>query len=202
MAEKPPFGSPISGAVSGAAPGLGTTRDRRPLLGLSLLWGSVALQAVSAAVFLYVFWGDILGLRTEDIDWSWIEFMQVLASVGVIVGFATSVVFLKRSQSRMHYLTRQLEVAAGQFEEHLGLTLARWGLTDAEKEVAVLAMKGFSNAEIAELRITSLPTVKSQMTAIFRKSGCTSRQQLISYLVDDLVQGVGMGNTEAVYPAG
>lgn len=170
------------------------------MLGLTLLWGSVALQAVSAAVFLYVFWGDILGLRTEDIDWGWIEFMQVLASVGVIVGFATSVVFLKRSQSRVHYLTRQLEVAAGQFEEHLGLTLIRWSLTDAEKEVAVLAMKGFSNGEIAELRNTSLPTVKTQMTAIFRKSGCTSRQQLISYLVDDLVQGVGMGNAEAVYP--
>ena len=57
----------------------------------------------------------------------------------------------------------------------------------------------FSNAEIADLRNTSLPTVKSQMTAIFRKSGCTSRQQLISYLVDDLVQGVGKRNAEAMH---
>ena len=191
---------PLVSPANGAEPGLGKAKDRRPTLGLTLLWGSVALQAISAAVFLYVFWGDILGLRTEDIDWGWIEFMQVLASVGVVVGFVTSVVFLKRSQSRVHYLTRQLEVAAGQFEEQLGLTLVSWSLTDAEKEVAVLAMKGFSNAEIAELRNTSLPTVKSQMTAIFRKSGCTSRQQLISYLVDDLVQGVGMGNAEAVHP--
>lgn len=171
------------------------------MIGLTLLWGSVAVQAVSATIFLYVFWGDILGLRTDDIDWGWIEFMQVLASVGVVVGFVTSVVFLRRSQSRVHHLTRQLQVAAGQFEEHLGLTLARWTLTDAEKEVAVLAMKGFSNAEIAELRKTSLPTVKSQMTAIFRKSGCTSRQQLISYLVDELLQGVGNGNSGVRDPA-
>ena len=187
MFKTPPFGVP----TTGTALVRDRTRDRRVKLGLTLLWGSVAVQAMSAAVFLGVFWGDILGLRTEDIDWAWIEFMQVLASVGVVVGLLTSIAFLKRSQSRVHHLTRQLEVAAGQFEVHLGQILVHWSLTEAEKDVGLLAMKGFSNAEIADLRNTSLPTVKSQMTAIFRKSGCTSRQQLISYLVDELLQGVG-----------
>jgi DNA-binding CsgD family transcriptional regulator len=186
--ETPPLGVP----ATGAAVVRGRTPDRRAKLGLTLLWGSVALQAVSAAVFLGVFWGEILGLQTEDLDWAWIELMQVLASVGVVVGLITSVLFLKRSQSRVHSLTRQLEVAAGQFEVHLGQTLVHWSLTEAEKEVALLAIKGFSNSEIAKLRNTAMPTVKSQMTAIFRKSGCTSRQQLISYLVDELLQGVGM----------
>lgn len=156
-----------------------------------MLWGSVAVQSIGAVLFLSVFWGEIFGLRTEDLDWAWIEVMQVLGSIGVIVGLITSILFLKRTQNQVTILTRQLEVAAGQFEVHLKQTLVHWSLTDAEKEVAILAMKGFSNSEIAKFRQTTLPTVKSQMSAILRKSGCSTRQQLISYLVDELLQGVG-----------
>ena len=38
-------------------------------------------------------------------------------------------------------------------------------------------MKGFSNAEIADLRGTTAATVKSQMNAIYRKSNFTNRQR-------------------------
>jgi hypothetical protein len=62
--------------------------------------------------------------------------------------------------------------------------------------VALLAIKGFSNLEIANLRGTTLATIKSQMNAIFRKAGLISRQQLIAYLVEDLLAGVSLGSTE------
>ncbi|MEO8531546.1 MAG: helix-turn-helix transcriptional regulator, partial [Deltaproteobacteria bacterium] len=64
--------------------------------------------------------------------------------------------------------------------------------------VAVYAMKGFSNGEIAELRKTSIPTVKSQMKAIFRKAGLDNRQQLIAFLVEELLSGVALKNPEDV----
>jgi DNA-binding CsgD family transcriptional regulator len=61
-----------------------------------------------------------------------------------------------------------------------------WGLTRAEVEVAILAVKGFSNAEIAAMRGSALQTVKTQMGAIYRKSGLENRYQLIAFITDEV----------------
>src|SRR6185436_700944 len=47
----------------------------------------------------------------------------------------------------------------------------RWGLTEAESEVALLQLKGLRHKEIAELRQTSERTVRQQALAVYRKSG-------------------------------
>ena len=65
-------------------------------------------------------------------------------------------------------------------------------LSPSEKAVAVLAIKGFSNLEISNLRGTALATIKSQMNSVFRKAGLTNRQQLIAFLVEDLLAGVSL----------
>jgi DNA-binding CsgD family transcriptional regulator len=51
-------------------------------------------------------------------------------------------------------------------------------LTDAEAEVARLAIDGLSNAMIAARRGTSLRTVANQMASILRKLGVQSRREL------------------------
>jgi DNA-binding CsgD family transcriptional regulator len=62
-----------------------------------------------------------------------------------------------------------------------------WGLTAAERDVALFALKGMSIAEIAELRQTSQGTVKAQTNAIYRKAGVSGRPQLLSLFVDELM---------------
>ena len=47
-----------------------------------------------------------------------------------------------------------------------------------EKEVARLAAKGYTNAQIAEELYISIETVKRQMSTIFEKLGIESRKQL------------------------
>lgn len=47
---------------------------------------------------------------------------------------------------------------------------ADWGLTPAERDVALFAIKGLSLAGIASLRKTSGGTVKAQTNAIYRKA--------------------------------
>lgn len=61
-----------------------------------------------------------------------------------------------------------------------------WSLTLAEKETALLILKGLSNKEIAEVRSASELTVKQQANAIYRKSGLSSRAQLIAFFLEDL----------------
>jgi len=52
-------------------------------------------------------------------------------------------------------------------------------LSSREKEVARLAAKGYSNAQIAEELFISVETVKRHMSTIFEKLGIESRKQLI-----------------------
>jgi DNA-binding CsgD family transcriptional regulator len=63
-----------------------------------------------------------------------------------------------------------------------------WGLTPAEAEVAMLAMKGFDGAEIAEMRGAAKGTVRAQLTRVYAKAGVSNRAQLVSLLVEDLLE--------------
>jgi DNA-binding CsgD family transcriptional regulator len=55
-------------------------------------------------------------------------------------------------------------------------------LTNAEREVALLAARGLTNAEIARARGTSLGTVVKQIDAIYKKLGLHSRRELARFL--------------------
>ena len=72
--------------------------------------------------------------------------------------------------------------------EMLEENFATWGLTAAERDVALFAIRGMSTAEIAVLRNTSEGTVKAQTNAIYRKAGVTGRPQLLSLFIEDLMR--------------
>ncbi|MEC7763642.1 MAG: helix-turn-helix transcriptional regulator [Pseudomonadota bacterium] len=67
-----------------------------------------------------------------------------------------------------------------------------WGLSDAEAEVTLFAVKGFSNKEISELRGSSIATVKKQLSSVYRKSGMENRFQLIAHVNDVALTGTLM----------
>lgn len=62
-----------------------------------------------------------------------------------------------------------------------------WKLTEAEREVALLLLKGFSLREIATLREKSERTVRQQSLAIYRKSGLAGRAELSAFFLEDLL---------------
>lgn len=61
-----------------------------------------------------------------------------------------------------------------------------WGLSQAEADVAIFVVKGFSNSEIADMRGCAVATVKSQLGRIYHKSGLGSRYQLIAFVTDEV----------------
>lgn len=63
-----------------------------------------------------------------------------------------------------------------------------WGLTKAETDVAIMVVKGFSNAEIAAMRNSALQTVKTQLSAIYQKSGLEGRYQLLAFVTDEVCE--------------
>lgn len=55
-----------------------------------------------------------------------------------------------------------------------------WNLTERESEVAMLVLEGLSNKEIGAKLFISSNTVKTHLRAVFEKSGCRSRFEVMS----------------------
>jgi DNA-binding CsgD family transcriptional regulator len=65
--------------------------------------------------------------------------------------------------------------------------LDRWNLSSAEKEIALLLLKGLSHKEIAAVRNVSEATVRQQAAAIYRKAGLSGRRDLAAFFLEDLL---------------
>jgi len=65
--------------------------------------------------------------------------------------------------------------------------LERWGLSPAEKDVALLLLKGLSHKEIADVRSVSEATVRQQARALYKKAGLAGRAELAAFFLEDLL---------------
>ncbi len=65
--------------------------------------------------------------------------------------------------------------------------LEAWHMTHAEREVAFLVLKGFSNKEISEIRGTKEKTTIQQVSAIYEKSGLHNRAEFAAFFLEDLL---------------
>ena len=86
--------------------------------------------------------------------------------------------------------TGLVSVVSGAFGEFLQHQFRDWDLSPSESDVALFAIKGSSIAEIARMRGTKDGTIKAQLNAIYRKAGVTGRPQLISFFIDEMVDGI------------
>ncbi len=85
-----------------------------------------------------------------------------------------------RWRREAHDLLRGLgEAIDGQFD--------RWGLTPAEREVALLLLKGLAHKEIAVVRTVGEATIRQQAQAVYRKAGVSGRHDLAAFFLEDLL---------------
>ena len=63
----------------------------------------------------------------------------------------------------------------------------RWALSPAEKEVALLLLKGLSHKEIAEVRSITEATARQQGRAVYKKAGLSGRSDLAAFFLEDLL---------------
>lgn len=65
--------------------------------------------------------------------------------------------------------------------------LVRWGLTAAEKDIALLLLKGLSHKAIADLRSVSEATVRQQSRGVYKKAGVEGRHDLAAFFLEGLL---------------
>lgn len=129
---------------------------------------------------------DLSGYDNENniAENHYFELIVVISLIFSIVVIATQ---LQRVLNRNKRIEDQLKIASGAFQELLNQHFDEWDLTQSEKDVALLAIKGLGIAEIAEIRATKEGTIKAQLNAIYRKARVNGRPQLISIFVEELM---------------
>ena len=150
----------------------------------------VIVQVLCAGVFLWDLLTTVLGTRTTPLSWRTREALEIAASLGLILGVGFGVRSITQLRADARKDAQKIRSLSGALSDVISDQFKLWELTSAEAEVAWLTIKGFTIAEIADLRGTKEGTIKAQSTSIYRKAGVNSRAQLLALFVDDMVAGM------------
>lgn len=90
--------------------------------------------------------------------------------------------------------TEELERALADVHNHIEREFDQWNLTSAEREIAVLLLKGLRLKDIAEARGTSERTVRQQAQAVYKKANLDGRFELAAYFIEDVMQSMETNN--------
>jgi DNA-binding CsgD family transcriptional regulator len=145
------------------------------------------LQAGCALVFVLDILLSAFGIYPVPLSWSTRELMEMGAGVGLFLGLILGAILVARSVRDLHRAEARLGRASAAFIDLLNARFDEWGLTGAERDVAMFAIKGLSVQEMARMRDTSEGTVKAQTAAIYRKAKVTGRPQLLSLFIEDMM---------------
>ncbi|MGX1308604.1 DNA-binding CsgD family transcriptional regulator [Amorphus suaedae] len=151
---------------------------------VSVLAGLIVLQSLCAVFFIADVAGDF-GRAGLDIHSVFEAAVSLALAVGVVFGGLE----MRRTLERNRRAEAAASAASGAFAELIATRFDRWGLTPGEAEVAMLALKGFDVAEIAAIRNAASGTVRAQLTRVYAKAEVSSRAQLLSLFIEDLLDG-------------
>jgi DNA-binding CsgD family transcriptional regulator len=152
-----------------------------------IVWGLVIVQFTGGSYFLWEILASIFGLPTLPLRWQAREFVEIGASLGLILGAGMGVLLALTASREVRRAESARRVTSGEFTRVVQDYFAAMQLTPAETEVAWFLLKGMSVSEIAALRDTREGTVKAQCTGIYRKAGVSGKSQLFSLLVEDVL---------------
>jgi DNA-binding CsgD family transcriptional regulator len=144
-------------------------------------------QAACVAFVMVDILSTAFAILPNPLSWNLRELMEIGALLGLFLGLIFGAILVRSSLRDLHAAEGRLDRAAAAFEDLLEEKFVGWGLTRAERDVAVFAIKGMSVPEIAQLRKTSEGTVKAQTAAIYRKAGVSGRPQLLSLFIEDMM---------------
>jgi len=91
-----------------------------------------------------------------------------------------------RSAERDQWRSRTLKLLAGLGTE-MDRQLREWGLSPAERETALMLLKGLEHKQIAAVQGKSERTVRQHAIAVYKKSGLSGRAELSAFFLEDLL---------------
>jgi len=144
--------------------GLDLLMDRPPtLLSLHVIF-EMTLLAVSLGAAAYLAWG-------------WYGAMAELRALRGPEG---------AGQDERDAWRSRAERALEGLGEALAIQFDAWALTPAERETALMVLKGYSHKRIGRLTDRSERTVRQHAVAVYRKAGVATRSELSAFFLEGL----------------
>ncbi len=170
------------------------TDDRRVALALAGLFAVVGVLAGADVLSDLREGGSSLHVATEGVllavgvggaGWMGMRARRLLAEASQRTRVLEANLAATRAEAE-RFRSESKELLAG-LGDAIDRQLGRWGLSPAEKEIALLLLKGLSHKEIAEVRQSSEATVRQQARALYKKAGLSGRSDLAAFFLEDLL---------------
>ena len=174
------------------------TRPERATLRLAVL------QLVCAVVFAV----DLLLEFPHPHEWLLLDvtdtahlFTEVAVMALLVLGFALSRYALSAMQGERDRLRSDLRSLRGEFDAILQARFALWHLSPAQRDVALLTLRGLRISDIARLRGCAEGTVKAHLSAVFRAAGVGTRNELQGLFMEEFLDFGAVTEGRALVPA-
>lgn len=149
----------------------------------------LAALLVMLALCAVFFIADVIA-DVRLIGWISHTAFEGMVAVALSIAVALSAIELRRVVEDMRRAEVAVDSASGALGAVIVARFEAWGLTAAEADVALFALKGFDIAEIAALRGAAAGTVRAQLARVYAKAGVTNRAGLVALFIEDLLEGV------------
>ena len=161
------------------------------------------LHLVLAGVFAMVMLAAAIDLATDRPGRFW-SFHVMADATLVLVGLgaaawlasgwyralrdvrALEAAVVQRQAERDAWQARAAQALRG-LAEAMDEQFGAWGLTSAERETALMLLKGHSHKRIGKLTGRSERTVRQHAVALYRKSGCAGRSELAAFFLEGVL---------------
>ena len=122
------------------------------------------------------------------------EFLHLFFEIFAVFVLGSGII-LSQSYSRKLKLDNQnarlvLHQLRNDFDNLIQQKFSGWDMSLAEKDIALLILRGLGTSDIAETRKTTLGTVKLQTHKVLQKAGVKSRVEFMSLFMDEFM-GIG-----------
>lgn len=150
----------------------------------ALMAAMIVIQSLCALFFIV---DVILDVRDPAGEGGGHLVLESFVAVVLCAGILFFMFELRALLAKMTRVTTGLKAARGEMAEVIEGFFAQWGLTQAERDVALLILKGLDNDSIARIRGRAAGTVRAQSTSIYAKAGVDGRAQLLSLFMEELL---------------
>ncbi|WP_243613360.1 helix-turn-helix transcriptional regulator [Shimia aestuarii] len=152
----------------------------------------VTLFLVSSVIFFLfdvasdIYDRVIANTGTNALDLIHLAF-EIFSAVALLVAIKILVQRMLWLSAQNKEKAESLKFLRGEMDAFVREKFEGWALSPAERDIAMYMLKGLSISEIAVARSTAEGTVKAQTSSIFRKTGVTSRMELMSVFMDEFL---------------
>ncbi|MBE0414718.1 helix-turn-helix transcriptional regulator [Yoonia sp.] len=113
---------------------------------------------------------------------------ELLIMLLLLIGFGIARQIQRYLELQSDSMARDLRSLRGDFDSILHRQFESWQLTAAQRDVALLCLRGLRISDIAAIRGSAEGTVKAHFSAIFRAANVRTRSEFVALFMEEFIE--------------